>query len=111
MATRKKASEDDYREGSFEEAHLQGQVTLEGVEGVPEELKLTAYVLNQRGKLLGMAEIDPQGEYLVIIKMDINLPMVLVVAPQAHLETVLRSAVHRLPLDRGQFGEKPPFTL
>lgn len=110
MATRK--GTDETKDASSEEARLQGRVDLEDVAGVPEDIQLMAYVIGRGDKLLGSGAVGSRGEYSIALKLEAgSADMTLLVAPQADLEIVLKSAVYQVAISRAEFGEKPPFAL
>ena len=111
MATAKKQSEGNMKQGSLEEGRIQGRLELEGLDGVPENLNLMAYLIGSRGQLFGMDDVSPLGEYSFTFKFSPGSGADLIIAPKSDPDVLQKSAVFRLPLSPEDFGSKPPYAL
>ena len=78
--------------GSF---RVEGHIQREQPECQPGELKLTAYVFDKAGALLGSAELDEKGNYSVAVKLAQPADVELIVGPADMPEQIRLSSAYR----------------
>jgi len=92
MAAKKNPSSSSRKQGSF---HITGQIQREQTDRQPGELKLSAYVFDKAGHLLGSSEIDGKGNYNVEVKLAKPADVDLVIGPTHMADEVRSSSAYR----------------
>lgn len=77
------------------ELAIEGLALLETTEAMPEEMKLTAYVFDPAGKLLGSAPLDAKGRFNVPVHLNRPANVQLVVGPAGEPGVIRASAVYK----------------
>jgi hypothetical protein len=92
MAIEKKATTDAVKASRF---RIEGKIQREQPECQPGELKLTAYVFDKVGALLGSAELDAKGIYSVAVRLTQPADVELVVGPAEMPQQIRQSSAYR----------------
>ncbi len=109
MATKKNASSSSKKPGSF---RITGQIQREQTDRQPGELKLTAYVFDKAGHLLGSSEVDGKGNYNVAVKLARPADVELLVGPADMSDEIRSSSAYRKSLSAKDWkGEGDQFRL
>src|SRR3972149_3237127 len=82
---------------------IQGQIQREHAEIQAGDLKLTAYVFDKAGRLLGSAELDNKGNYSVALQLAQPLDVDLIVGPAEMPQQIRFSSAYRQSFSAGDW--------
>jgi hypothetical protein len=92
MPTKKRQPSSPKKERGF---RIEGRIQREQPECQPGELRLTAYVFDRAGALLGSAELDSKGNYSVPVRLARPADVELVVGPTDMAKQIRLSSAYR----------------
>jgi hypothetical protein len=71
---------------------VEGHVDLEGTEGLPQDMKLKAYVFDRAGQTIGTADLDAKGNFIVPVETTQPMDVQVVIGPEGEPQTIRKSA-------------------
>ncbi|MFW8600450.1 hypothetical protein ACOHYD_03090 [Desulfobacterota bacterium M19] len=89
MLDKRHRSTDSERECNFQ---VDGRIQREQPECQPGELKLSAYLFDKAGMLLGRTDIDQNGKYCIEARLSSPMDVKLVVGPQGDAQQIRHSS-------------------
>lgn len=76
-------------------SRIEGRVQLQGLDGVPNDLKLTAYVFDKAGRLAGSAPVDAEGAFCLHLDLKEPADVDVFIAPEMDPGSVRHAASYR----------------
>ncbi len=91
---------------------IEGRVQLESAERIPGDLRLKAYVFDQRGALLGSGVVDANGNYSVPVKLARPEAVELILAPDDDIDKVRNGSTFSQSFsEKDWVGEKDKYRI